>query len=307
MSYIRPTRREIYIRTQIAAAEGRARAAAVAARDLKPILKGAERRSLLSRTVAALRGWNASPFEHEGCCRAALRSTFVLMGHSWARADNEAHNLVSEGLKKIGAIRPNWEQGQREYTISVDNCLWCACEIVSSDTSGGRKNRYCSPSCAGMALAYRKVTGESVHLNKSLESASRMVNRTKTSVRSCQQCGAHFHPVREASPQIYCSHACRGLARKTVPDRACLHCGELFKAKNDKVYCSMRCYAAGGRTVEYEKACLWCQEIFTARSPQAGYCCKAHQQNAYRLVQRHKGNVVTLTPAIFDSWFQEAA
>ena len=56
-------------------------------------------------------------FRFEGYCRAALRRGMILQEHySWRLSDALADMIVKKALASIGARRPNWAEGQREYT-----------------------------------------------------------------------------------------------------------------------------------------------------------------------------------------------
>lgn len=62
-------------------------------------------------------GQIASVFGLEGPLRAGLRADFCLQGWGWRSADLMARDLMAEVFARIGAERPDWYEGQPEWTI----------------------------------------------------------------------------------------------------------------------------------------------------------------------------------------------
>ncbi|MBL3568872.1 hypothetical protein BV509_09130 [Rhodovulum sulfidophilum] len=67
--------------------------------------------------AAFTEGHAASLFAFEGPFRHAIRSGLCLQGWKWAAADEMAAAMVAEALRKAGAKRPSWNEGQPEWTI----------------------------------------------------------------------------------------------------------------------------------------------------------------------------------------------
>lgn len=59
----------------------------------------------------------ASLFGLEGPLRASLRSNLCLRGWHWRDADRLACDVLSGAHALVGAERPSWNEGQREWTI----------------------------------------------------------------------------------------------------------------------------------------------------------------------------------------------
>lgn len=84
---------------------------------------GAGRFQTLVKDLAALvrltfeSGATASIFGLEGPLRAGLRADFCLHGWGWSAADLMARDVLAEMFDRIGAERPNWYEGQPEWTI----------------------------------------------------------------------------------------------------------------------------------------------------------------------------------------------
>ena len=70
---------------------------------------------LIKLTVRLMRHSDPTPFRLEGPRRYSLRGTLCLMGWPWPIADATAAAIVRAALDHIGARRPFWAEGQREY------------------------------------------------------------------------------------------------------------------------------------------------------------------------------------------------
>lgn len=84
---------------------------------------GAGRFQAIVKDLAALvrlafqAGETASIFGLEGPLRTALRADFCMQGWGWSAADLMARDLMAEAFTRIGAERPDWYEGQPEWTI----------------------------------------------------------------------------------------------------------------------------------------------------------------------------------------------
>jgi hypothetical protein len=91
-----------------------------------------DRRAHIVRVVAeVLARAEPTAFAFEAVCRYAIRSRLCLAGWRWADADDMPAGIVAAALKKVGAQRPTWKQGQQEWTqdgygpIERTRCVRC--------------------------------------------------------------------------------------------------------------------------------------------------------------------------------------
>lgn len=68
-------------------------------------------------------GETASIFGLEGPLRAGLRADFCRQGWGWASADLTARSLLIEAFASVGAERPDWYEGQPEWTIEAGTLI----------------------------------------------------------------------------------------------------------------------------------------------------------------------------------------
>ena len=107
-------------------------------------------------------------------------------------------------------------------------------------------------------------------------------------VVTCPSCQKDFHAPRSRTSQgrgRFCSRACQGAARSTLPHKVCLFCAKpIVKGRSSSVYCSRRCSARAMYTsAPREKTCLWCGIPFTTLSLHDAFCsrlCEAKQKIA---------------------------
>ena len=93
-------------------------------------------------------GKAATLLNFEAPCRHALRSRLCLEGWRWADADAAANGVVQEALIRVGAERPNWEEGQPEYSQTgagalIERTLCVRCQTPLE----GNQRKYCSNLC----------------------------------------------------------------------------------------------------------------------------------------------------------------
>jgi hypothetical protein len=282
------------------------------------IIRGERRQHVVTRIMDNLKDWRSSPFENEASTRTGLRFALVMQGHRWGAADAEAGALVAEALRRVGAVRPSWEQGQREYLIPEENCNWCARELPDEIHGGLRKGRYCDAVCAAAAIQHREYVNTS-NKHWSIVDAFRTIERDKQPSRICQHCASPFKPyTMQVKDQKYCSHQCAAKARRRIPERACETCGTMFRPKQAGklgLYCSQACHYSRELPA---KTCMCCDKEFRPHSPVAIFCSTACNKKAWkarkaleRKRQREaRPNVIAfpvLTPAVFDGWFKKAA
>lgn len=78
-----------------------------------PIFNRDKQRHVVGEVVKILLNWSHSPFENEGATVAGLRSQLCVQGYGWGRSDHQARDVVATALRKVGAQRPSYDQGQR--------------------------------------------------------------------------------------------------------------------------------------------------------------------------------------------------
>lgn len=206
------------------------------------------RETMTAAVMRILDCGRSSKFEYEASCRHGLRSGFCLDGHAWAAADKLAGEIVAEALRRIGAVRPTWQQGQPEWTqfgfapVKRYFCERCAKPIPEDrGSNNGLAVRFCSDRCAHAASEARSQrSGARVSVAEHLARCAARTQRTREErARYCAQCGKHFLTARKIS--VYCSPACQNAARRLSP-RACAHCSAMFQPNYRAAkFCGMRC------------------------------------------------------------------
>jgi hypothetical protein len=107
-----------------------------------------DRRRHIVRTVAAILATaEPTPFALEASCRHAIRSRLCLRGWTWAKSDDMAADIVRDALKRVGAQRPTWLQGQPEWAnegfapILRTRCIRCSARLPEGHW------KFCSQLC----------------------------------------------------------------------------------------------------------------------------------------------------------------
>lgn len=209
------------------------------------VFRGERRKNVIDAIVDEMRDWRSSPFEQEASLQHGIRSTLCLHGYSWLISQTEAEALVSAALTILGAERPSWDQGQRWYAESRDQCLHCGKLL---DVPALKAVHFCGEVCARASLERRDYHRRN-ETDKTYAAARRIVQKSKTKPRTCAWCGTLFHPVREKSAQKCCSFSCGsklGHQRKPreVRTLSCAYCGCDFQTTSVRaIYCSNGCQA----------------------------------------------------------------
>jgi hypothetical protein len=234
------------------------------------IFAGRERLRVVRRLAQAMNAWVSSAFEQEGDMRAAIRSQLCLQGHAWKTADHEAAGLVAQALKLRGAVRPNWDEGQREYTRVDGFCIQCGGPVELGETT--RRGRYCSVKCARAARIMCQGEGRQL-IGASLKNAGLTIKRESFERVECQVCTKPFLPYgADARRGKYCSFACAGIARRKLEPIPCRHCGTSFQPRrSQQIYCSPECQGHERRQLD-ERQCKQCQQPFRPTTAQRIYC-----------------------------------
>lgn len=321
--------------------DSNARPITLASQKPKQIFRGKDRDHVVNEALNVMRDWRSTPFEYEGPVRAGLRSALCMKGHGWAISDHEAGEIVREGLRRIGATRPTWDQGQRYYSDPRENCRWCYAPIAPEDMSGGRSRLFCSDHCRRAAYVAwdmkNAATGDAM-----AREAYRAIYREKVPTRECEQCRNAFTPQRERADTRFCSLRCFSESRRLlIPECACQNCGTMFRPSSSNLeakfcgkkcadaakriyqprscqmcsthfiptresnyFCSSACARRGRGFRKVEAVCQWCCEAFLATRADATYCSTGCARFAFRV---KIGRIKRITPPVFDFLFQIAA
>jgi hypothetical protein len=171
--------------------------------------------------AAILFAGEPTKFCYEGYCRAALRCGLILQEHhSWRLADALAESIVKKALADIGARRPNWAEGQREYTAVPGFapaeryfCARCARPLPE-----GRR-LYCSRICSQGATNDRRYS-ELREMSESAREAMKMLRRQAKSDHfaarrtiTCPVCSGLHEYKPGANARSFCSRSCAAKAR----------------------------------------------------------------------------------------------
>lgn len=148
-----------------------------AARSQKVMWISKDRRSHIVRAIVSiLANAEPTPFALEALCRHALRSRLCLRGWRWASADDMAASIVKDSLKRIGAQRPTWKQGQPEWTtagfapIQRTRCVRCHTSLPEGHT------KFCSQLC-GQAHFDNQLRIEAVREGEAYELVVRRLEK----------------------------------------------------------------------------------------------------------------------------------
>lgn len=266
---------------------------------LKRVLMGEKREHVVSRAMDLMKDWRSSPFENEGATRHGLRSALCEDGHAWSVADHEAEVVVAQVFRLMGAKRPSWDQGQRQYTVAEENCNWCGLEIAEEDRSGNRAARFCSAVCARSALQHRdwETRWKEDAVGRS---AFAILHREKTPTRECEECGETFRQFNHLTKeQRFCSTDCARRAERTIPECECPTCHVTFRPKvSGRRFCSYEC--AMVRPIE-PRQCTCCEGMFTPKNEQGTVCSKSCQMRLHRIRKAEaRGMVYRPLGTVFD-------
>lgn len=253
----------------------------------KSIFRGEKRKHVVAEAMNVMRDWRLSPFEHEGSTRAGMRSCLCLDGHDWYRADDAAADIVKECLHRLGAERPSYLKGQREYTIPREFCRCCMGPL--DDEALASSQSFCCEECAISVRTRDTDLYERLMMN-SRNRASRIKANADAAPRRCShaECG---RPYKSADPdQTFCSKECANKSRRTLSVRNCLWCQKSFQPRGDSKHCCSRDCATkhGARTRAQtlpEVSCPICMSVFRKRTPGGIYCspaCKTMADNRSR-------------------------
>ncbi len=251
------------------------------------IFRGDARAAMVRKVMDRLRDWRLSPFEFEGATHAGIRVALVLDGHPWGASDQEAGLLVREALHLLGAKRPTWIQGQREYIIARENCAQCGGPL--DEESIANHDRFCSDECG---LIMREQQNRNYHyaMAERARWAYEVARKAGISEKPCGWCGTMFKPYRPEAEA--CTPTCREkLMRAKLKNRVCANCDEVFRpAKSHQKFCCLECnIEAQARKGKEERAarleprtCAECGEVFEPTNMRHTLCSKRCKDRAHR-------------------------
>jgi predicted nucleic acid-binding Zn ribbon protein len=162
-------------------------------------------KAIRDKIVVIMRHVEPTPFAAEGPCRHGIRASLCLQGWRWANADAVAAEIVAAALNIAGAKRPNWYEGQPEWTqpgalpILRERCARCSKPLPEGH------RLWCSDVCAHAAKMDRqrqRWDEESYAQWKALKAA--WIERQPE--QRCEGCDRLFKPKRKG--QRYCRYDC---------------------------------------------------------------------------------------------------
>src|SRR5690606_38335342 len=175
-------------------------------------ITGRRREALVVRVMRVLDQHNFTIFEFEGFCRHQLRSKFCLEGMSWEKADHNAAEIVGAALRRLGAKRPSWEEGQPRWTergyifVERTRCVQCGWKLPEGN------KLYCSSRC---------FEAKRMERHREQRNAQRLAWRLKRrTTHTCEQCGRDFdrYVERSRGTPRFCSRACHHQHQYEVSD-----------------------------------------------------------------------------------------
>lgn len=155
-----------------------------------------------------LKQHNNTVFEFEGYCRHEVRGRLCLEGWQWQVADDFAAAVLDTALRRLGAQRPSWREGQPQWTqegyifVERTRCVNCGGKIPEGN------KLYCGSNCnaAAKEREYRLMASAG-------DLAWRLERRR---VVECRNCGRPFAQYAERGPgRSFCSPSCSGKYRRS--------------------------------------------------------------------------------------------
>ncbi|MDQ7775531.1 MAG: hypothetical protein Q4615_06280 [Paracoccus aminovorans] len=99
-------------------------------------------------------GWTGSIWGLEGTLRHGVRARYCLAKWKWSDADALARDAVAEAYRRIGAKRPDWNEGQPEWTIEggalVERTRCARCHMPLPEGH----HKYCGKICRNAHYAH---------------------------------------------------------------------------------------------------------------------------------------------------------
>jgi hypothetical protein len=260
-------------------------------------LSRAKHDSILDSVVRVLKSYSSSKFEYEGPCISGIRSALCLDGWDFPDADRVAREIVEAGLRRIGAVRPTWGEGQPDFTgyseTGRTRCVRCATEIPAERFRYHAEVKYCDDVCQRADRDDRR--GEYYQARSLAEWLAECAVRSRQKLleraRNCETCGTHF--LTRDSRRKYCSRPCFFHTVTAYPEQPCETCGTMFKPKLGRGkpgrFCSSACSGASRVKPRPEVNCKGCGTLFVSQTvnPPRVYCGPACNPLAEMQAKRH--------------------
>lgn len=166
-----------------------------------------KQKHIRERITDMMREAEPTPFAMEGPCRAGIRASLCLQSWPWQLADQVAGQIVTAALNMAGAKRPNWYEGQPEWTqpgvhrIQFDRCRRCHVPLPDGHF------QFCSKVCGAAWHVDRTRQARSDELN-AMARAKRAAWSDKQPEQECEHCKVHFRP--RFPNQRFCRQTCAG-------------------------------------------------------------------------------------------------
>lgn len=251
---------------------------------LPRIFTGQKRQNMVGKVIDIMRDWRYSPFEHEGATRAGVRTSLVLEGYGWQRADNEAMALIAEGHRLMGASRPTWIEGQWEYAIGRENCAQCRGPL--DDAAIASRDRFCGEDCRRIMKTWQNANYHYAMTSRA-RWAYEVAQKAAIPERPCEWCGTMFRPSRHGAVTCSPEHAAKLREQKAgrlIPDRKCPSCGNIFHPQSRRVrFCSTACHNYHQMKTLPKRACALCNEEFQPTKTFMKYCSTKCGKKGYAL------------------------
>ncbi len=209
---------------------------------------------LLKDVAALLACGMSSRFQFEAAARHGLRSGFCLDGLPWITADERAAEIVGAALRKIGAKRPSYQEGQIQYADRDERneiCKSCG-KLFEHDGYDHKPRVFCSTLCKWRDQYKRQREGERMsRAEYAAQRAAQSQTLRESFARHCAYCKRWFIPsygyenYEAAAKAKYCSIDCRNKSyvRTDYPQVECLNCHKVFEQRDKpRKYCSRDCY-----------------------------------------------------------------
>lgn len=210
-------------------------------------------------------------FRFEGAARHGLRARFCLEGLGWGVADDVAADIVGMALRRVGAQRPKWEEGQPRWTDEgwqptvYVKCQRCSRTLEDNITEQGWHLRFCSNRCR---VAYRLANEERTQAEywDAMRAAGEVRKLQRVTTCADPACAKEFIPSKPADPRKpdalrYCSPSCSkrhyfkrvaagelppqkkaGTKKKPKLQLSCMDCGRMYGTTDpSRQYCGRDC------------------------------------------------------------------
>lgn len=161
----------------------------------------------ISAAIKILVWGRFSPFEYEGPALHGFRAALCLSGLPFRAAERRASIIVTEALRRIGARRPSWNEGQPEWTApGYSPVEYWYCQNCGRRMDEPSAAKYCSALCRAAESMHRWHSTRRREL-AAAQAARRAALKAAQPPKPCEACGRTFQPAKPAAR--FCSTPCR--------------------------------------------------------------------------------------------------